>query len=177
MEDCAITSVLSKNHRVCGVETTHGAIECEYFINCAGFWARHVWLSSTIFSVYNLLECSLRTSSSIRNALISLNERWTTVERKLFWQHHNRRYHKHYPVFNTPAITAALNSSTPFNSCHFVCVKEGYVCLTTPKSKTTFKVRFYFVSQNTDLYCQNRSVLFVVFYKLFKTIFFISKYL
>ncbi|KAF9412520.1 hypothetical protein HW555_008989 [Spodoptera exigua] len=40
MEDCSVTAVLSKNDRVCGVETNHGAIECEYFVNCAGFWAR-----------------------------------------------------------------------------------------------------------------------------------------
>ncbi|KAJ8738008.1 hypothetical protein PYW08_000603 [Mythimna loreyi] len=42
MEDCSVTAVLSKNDRVCGVETNHGAIECEYFVNCAGFWARQV---------------------------------------------------------------------------------------------------------------------------------------
>ncbi|CAG9136949.1 unnamed protein product [Plutella xylostella] len=42
MEDCSVTGVLSKNDRVCGVETTHGPIECEYFVNCAGFWARQV---------------------------------------------------------------------------------------------------------------------------------------
>lgn len=42
MEQCAVTSVLSKEDRVSGVETTHGAIECEYFVNCAGFWARQV---------------------------------------------------------------------------------------------------------------------------------------
>lgn len=42
MEDCYVTAVLSKNDRVCGVETNRGAIECEYFVNCAGFWARQV---------------------------------------------------------------------------------------------------------------------------------------
>ncbi|KAJ0184007.1 hypothetical protein K1T71_000430 [Dendrolimus kikuchii] len=42
MEDCSLTAVHSKNDRVSGVETTHGAIECEYFVNCAGFWARQV---------------------------------------------------------------------------------------------------------------------------------------
>lgn len=36
MEDCAITKVLSKDDRVCGVETTMGSIECDYFVNCAG---------------------------------------------------------------------------------------------------------------------------------------------
>ncbi|KAI8431221.1 hypothetical protein MSG28_001258 [Choristoneura fumiferana] len=42
MENCALTSVLSRDDRVHGVETSHGAIECEYFVNCAGFWARQV---------------------------------------------------------------------------------------------------------------------------------------
>ncbi|CAG9781689.1 unnamed protein product [Diatraea saccharalis] len=42
MENCAVTSVLSKNNHVTGVETSCGAVECEYFVNCAGFWARQV---------------------------------------------------------------------------------------------------------------------------------------
>ncbi|XP_049885226.1 pyruvate dehydrogenase phosphatase regulatory subunit, mitochondrial [Pectinophora gossypiella] len=42
MEDCSVTAVLSKDEKVSGVETTQGAIECEYFVNCAGFWAREV---------------------------------------------------------------------------------------------------------------------------------------
>ncbi|XP_026736560.1 pyruvate dehydrogenase phosphatase regulatory subunit, mitochondrial-like, partial [Trichoplusia ni] len=42
MEDCYVTAVLSKDDRVCGVETNHGAIDCDYFVNCAGFWARQV---------------------------------------------------------------------------------------------------------------------------------------
>ncbi|XP_028034780.1 pyruvate dehydrogenase phosphatase regulatory subunit, mitochondrial [Bombyx mandarina] len=42
MEDCSVTAVLSKDDKVSGVETTNGAIECDYFINCAGFWARQV---------------------------------------------------------------------------------------------------------------------------------------
>lgn len=42
MEDCSVTSVLSRKERVSGVETTRGSLECDYFINCAGFWARQV---------------------------------------------------------------------------------------------------------------------------------------
>ena len=42
MEDCAIKAVHSKDGRVSGVATTHGSIECQYFVNCAGFWARQV---------------------------------------------------------------------------------------------------------------------------------------
>ncbi|XP_047524964.1 pyruvate dehydrogenase phosphatase regulatory subunit, mitochondrial isoform X2 [Pieris napi] len=41
-EECSITAVHSKNGRVSGVETTQGPIECQYFVNCAGFWARQV---------------------------------------------------------------------------------------------------------------------------------------
>lgn len=48
MEDCAVTAVLSKDEKVCGVETTRGAIECHYFVNCAGFWARQVGLLVTV---------------------------------------------------------------------------------------------------------------------------------
>lgn len=42
MEDCAVTAVLSKDDKVSGVETTKGDIQCQYFVNCAGFWARQV---------------------------------------------------------------------------------------------------------------------------------------
>ncbi|CAH0401761.1 unnamed protein product [Chilo suppressalis] len=42
MENCAVTAVLSKDGRVSGVETTQGAVECDYFVNCAGFFARQV---------------------------------------------------------------------------------------------------------------------------------------
>ncbi|KAI5640957.1 FAD dependent oxidoreductase domain-containing protein [Phthorimaea operculella] len=42
MEDCSVTAVHSKDGKVSGVETTQGAIECQYFVNCAGFWARKV---------------------------------------------------------------------------------------------------------------------------------------
>lgn len=42
MEDCAIKAVHSKDGKVSGVDTTHGSIECQYFVNCAGFWARQV---------------------------------------------------------------------------------------------------------------------------------------
>ena len=30
------------NHRVRGVETDHGVIECEFFVNCGGIWAREI---------------------------------------------------------------------------------------------------------------------------------------
>ncbi|XP_059055384.1 pyruvate dehydrogenase phosphatase regulatory subunit, mitochondrial isoform X4 [Achroia grisella] len=42
MEDCAVTGVSSKDGKVSGVETTRGYLQCQYFVNCAGFWARQV---------------------------------------------------------------------------------------------------------------------------------------
>ncbi|KAJ2954097.1 hypothetical protein O0L34_g2314 [Tuta absoluta] len=42
MEDCSVTAVHSKDGKVSGVDTTQGSIECQYFVNCAGFWARKV---------------------------------------------------------------------------------------------------------------------------------------
>lgn len=52
MEDCYVTAVLSKDDRVCGVETNHGAIDCDYFVNCAGFWARQA--SPCTLIIYNV---------------------------------------------------------------------------------------------------------------------------
>ncbi|KAL3275748.1 hypothetical protein HHI36_020494 [Cryptolaemus montrouzieri] len=42
IENCPITKVSQKNQRITGVETGRGNISCEYFVNCAGFWAREV---------------------------------------------------------------------------------------------------------------------------------------
>ena len=41
-ENCKVTKVDTQNGRIEAVETTHGAIQCEHFVNCAGFWARNV---------------------------------------------------------------------------------------------------------------------------------------
>ncbi|KZC08438.1 Pyruvate dehydrogenase phosphatase regulatory subunit, mitochondrial [Dufourea novaeangliae] len=41
-EDCKVTKVVTQNGRIEAVETTSGVIECEHFVNCAGFWARNV---------------------------------------------------------------------------------------------------------------------------------------
>ncbi|XP_023244971.1 pyruvate dehydrogenase phosphatase regulatory subunit, mitochondrial [Copidosoma floridanum] len=41
-ENCRLTKVKSTNERVEAVETTRGTIECKYFVNCSGFWARSV---------------------------------------------------------------------------------------------------------------------------------------
>lgn len=42
VENCAVTQVLQSNKKVRAVETSRGTINCEYFVNCAGFWARGV---------------------------------------------------------------------------------------------------------------------------------------
>lgn len=41
-EDCKLLKVKSMNEKVKSVETTRGSIECKYFVNCTGFWARSV---------------------------------------------------------------------------------------------------------------------------------------
>lgn len=42
VEHCAVTEVMSSNGKVSSVNTSQGTINCDYFVNCAGFWARHV---------------------------------------------------------------------------------------------------------------------------------------
>ena len=42
VEQCAVTQVLQDDNRVSGVRTSKGSTECEYFVNCAGFWARNI---------------------------------------------------------------------------------------------------------------------------------------
>lgn len=42
IEKCSIKEVSQRNELVSSVRTSHGRIDCEYFINCAGFWARSI---------------------------------------------------------------------------------------------------------------------------------------
>lgn len=42
LENCTVNKVNQTNLRVSSVETNVGTIQCEYFVNCAGFWARGV---------------------------------------------------------------------------------------------------------------------------------------
>lgn len=42
LENCTVNKVNQTNLRVSSVETSVGTIQCEYFVNCAGFWARGV---------------------------------------------------------------------------------------------------------------------------------------
>lgn len=41
-ENCKVTKIVTQNNRIKAVKTNHGTIECEHFVNCAGFWARNV---------------------------------------------------------------------------------------------------------------------------------------
>lgn len=42
VENCQVEKVLQTDHRVNAVETNLGKIDCVYFINAAGFWARAI---------------------------------------------------------------------------------------------------------------------------------------
>ncbi|XP_050517976.1 pyruvate dehydrogenase phosphatase regulatory subunit, mitochondrial [Diabrotica virgifera virgifera] len=41
-ENCAIKKIHHTNQKVSSVETDLGHIKCDYFVNCAGFWARGI---------------------------------------------------------------------------------------------------------------------------------------
>lgn len=42
VENCTITKIHQENGKVTGIETDLGPVDCEYFVNCSGFWARGV---------------------------------------------------------------------------------------------------------------------------------------
>lgn len=42
IENCAVMKINSKNNKISNVETSSGSIDCDYFVNSGGFWARHV---------------------------------------------------------------------------------------------------------------------------------------
>lgn len=42
LEGVAVTGILKRGKAVAGVTTTHGDIEAEYVVNCAGMWARQL---------------------------------------------------------------------------------------------------------------------------------------
>ncbi|XP_046467486.1 pyruvate dehydrogenase phosphatase regulatory subunit, mitochondrial isoform X1 [Neodiprion pinetum] len=41
-ENCKVTHIVNKENSIEAVETTCGTVECQFFVNCAGFWARSV---------------------------------------------------------------------------------------------------------------------------------------
>lgn len=42
VENCALTKVVQTDGAVSRVETETGHIECQFFVNCGGFWARKI---------------------------------------------------------------------------------------------------------------------------------------
>lgn len=42
VENCQVEKVNQSQYKVTGVQTNLGTIECEYFVNAAGFWARAI---------------------------------------------------------------------------------------------------------------------------------------
>ncbi|CAG9761747.1 unnamed protein product [Ceutorhynchus assimilis] len=42
IENCSLKKVIQDNGKVASVETTLGLIKCDFFVNCAGFWARGI---------------------------------------------------------------------------------------------------------------------------------------
>lgn len=42
VENCQVEKILQSDHRVSAVQTNLGTIECVYFVNAAGFWARSI---------------------------------------------------------------------------------------------------------------------------------------
>ncbi|XP_043263332.1 pyruvate dehydrogenase phosphatase regulatory subunit, mitochondrial-like [Colletes gigas] len=44
VENCRIEEVRTENGAVKSIRTKHGVIQCEYFVNCAGMWARELGL-------------------------------------------------------------------------------------------------------------------------------------
>lgn len=43
-EHCSVSEVQTANEKVYAIKTNRGTIKCEYFINCAGMWARELGL-------------------------------------------------------------------------------------------------------------------------------------
>lgn len=49
--------VMSSDGRVVAVDTTQGTVECQYFVNCGGFWARQIGQMSEPFVKVPLHPC------------------------------------------------------------------------------------------------------------------------
>ncbi len=48
VEGVAVTGVRTRSGAVAGVDTTHGAVQCETVVNCAGMWARELGLLNNV---------------------------------------------------------------------------------------------------------------------------------
>lgn len=49
LENCTVRKINQCNYKVTSVETDLGKINCDYFVNCAGFWARGVGQLSELY--------------------------------------------------------------------------------------------------------------------------------
>lgn len=47
VEGVKVEKVDTADSKVTGVQTSHGHIQCEYFVNCSGQWARHLGMKTT----------------------------------------------------------------------------------------------------------------------------------
>ena len=52
-ENCKVTQISCIDNKVDKVVTAKGAIDCKYFVNCTGFWARSVGKLSEPFVKVN----------------------------------------------------------------------------------------------------------------------------
>lgn len=57
LEGCSVKRVVSSNGRIVAVDTSHGTVECQYFVNCGGFWARQIGQMSEPFVKVPLHPC------------------------------------------------------------------------------------------------------------------------
>ena len=52
VEQCSVRGVTTEHGRIRAVDTSRGRVECDYFVNSAGFWSRHVGeMSSPVVAV------------------------------------------------------------------------------------------------------------------------------
>lgn len=42
IEKCSVKEISQRNEFLSSVRTNYGRIECDFFVNCAGFWARSI---------------------------------------------------------------------------------------------------------------------------------------
>ncbi|KAE8737552.1 hypothetical protein FOCC_FOCC016988 [Frankliniella occidentalis] len=57
LEGCSVKRVVSSDGRIVAVDTSHGTVECQYFVNCGGFWARQIGQMSEPFVKVPLHPC------------------------------------------------------------------------------------------------------------------------
>ncbi|XP_046389566.1 pyruvate dehydrogenase phosphatase regulatory subunit, mitochondrial [Ischnura elegans] len=57
IENCAVQRIINEGGKVVAVDTSKGLIECDYFVNCGGFWARKIGQMSEPFVKVPLHPC------------------------------------------------------------------------------------------------------------------------